>query len=53
MPEVHVEVRNGLASVDVNELDINVERHTLLVLPNIRAYIFSLDICENAVSTKH
>lgn len=45
MPDVHVDLRNWLAGVGVNELDVEEERNTFLVLRNVRADQFTGDIC--------
>lgn len=37
VPDVNVDLGNGLAGAGVNELDVQVERHTLLGLGDIVA----------------
>lgn len=45
MPEINEGVRNRLASVDVNQLDIHIHVDTLLVLSNVPTNIFIVDVC--------
>ena len=45
MPEVDVEIGNGLASGNINELNVHVECDTLLIFTDIGANIFALHIC--------
>ncbi len=52
MPEIDVHIRNGLAAVGVNELNIDVEIDTLLVLADIPTDVFAFDVCRNVVSNK-
>jgi hypothetical protein len=35
VPQVHVDLRNGFAGVGVDQLDVHVERNTLLGLRNV------------------
>lgn len=35
MPEVNVDVRDGLASINIDDLDIEVDRNTLLAFSHI------------------
>lgn len=44
MPQVHVDLRDGLAGVGVNQLDVHVERNTLLGLRHVVADQFTGDI---------
>jgi hypothetical protein len=43
VPELEVDLRNGLAGVDVDDLDVKVQRHSLLVLGNVAADQLALD----------
>lgn len=45
MPDVHVDVGQGVAGVGVNHLDVHVERYTLLGLDNVLADELTGDIC--------
>lgn len=45
MPDVHVNLRSRLAGLGVNDLDVEEERNTLLVLHNVRTDHFTSDIC--------
>jgi hypothetical protein len=44
VPEVDVDVGNGFASVDINQLDVKVGVDTLLGLAKIPANIFTIDV---------
>lgn len=44
MPQISVDLGNGLAGVGVNELDVHEERDTLLVLGDVLADKFTSDI---------
>lgn len=35
MPEVHVDIGQGVAGVGVNELDVHVQSNTLLVINDV------------------
>jgi hypothetical protein len=45
MPEVHVKTRGWLAGAYVDELDVDIQRDTLLILADIRAHILTNNIC--------
>lgn len=45
MPEVKVDLGNGLAGVGVDELDVQVEGDTLLVLLDVVADQLAGDVC--------
>lgn len=44
MPQVHVDLRNGIAGVGVDQLDVHVERNTLLGLRHVVTNQFTRDI---------
>ena len=44
MPDVHVDSRDRLARASVNELDIEVERNTLLAVSDVAADHLSIDV---------
>lgn len=44
VPEVHVDLRNGFAGVGVDQLDIHVERNSLLGLRDVFTDKFTSDI---------
>ena len=44
MPDIHVDVRQGIASVGVDQLDVHVERDTRLRLDDVLADHFASDI---------
>lgn len=37
VPEIHVDIGQGIAGVGVNELDVHVQSNTLLVIDNVLA----------------
>ena len=45
MPDVRVDVRQRLAGISVNKLDIHEQRHTGLVLGHVAADELSGDVC--------
>lgn len=45
VPKVHVDVRQGVAGVGVNHLDVHVERDTWLGLDDVLADKLAADIC--------
>lgn len=44
VPQVHVDLRNGFAGVGVDQLDVHVERNTLLGFRDIFTNQFARDI---------
>lgn len=44
MPQVHVDLRNGIAGVGVDQLDVHVERNTPLGLRHVVTNKFTRDI---------
>jgi hypothetical protein len=44
VPQVHVDLRNGFAGVGVDQLDVHVERNTLLGLRDVFTNQFTRDI---------
>lgn len=44
MPEVDVNVRNRLASVDINELDVDINIDTLLVFTDVPSHVFRVNV---------
>lgn len=51
-PEIPIQIHDGLASVDVDELAIDGEWDTLLGLHNIFADEFASDVCSRALSAR-
>ena len=49
MPEVNVNVRDRLASADIDKLDIDIGVDTLLVFPDVPADIFAVHVYENTI----
>lgn len=45
VPDIHVDLRNRLASLGVDKLDVEEKRNTLLILRDVRANQFTSDIC--------
>lgn len=45
VPDVHVDVRQGVASVGVNHLDVHVQRDTGLGFDNVLADQLASNIC--------
>lgn len=45
VPDIHVDLRNRLASLGVDKLDVKEKRNTLLILRDVRANHFTSDIC--------
>ena len=44
MPEVNVDIGDGLASVDIDQLDINVGVDTFLILADVPADVFTINV---------
>lgn len=49
MPDIRVDVRERVTGVGIYELDVHVERHTLLVFGHILADQFTSDVCPKLV----
>jgi hypothetical protein len=45
VPDVHVDVREGVAGIGVDQLDVHVKGDTFLVLENVLADQFTGDVC--------
>lgn len=48
MPEIDIDVRDRLASRDIDELDVDVGINTVCVFTNIPSNVFAVDNCEGA-----
>ena len=44
VPEIHIDRRNGLAGASVDELDVKVERDTLLAVRDVAANQLAIDV---------
>ena len=47
MPEINVNVGDGLACVDINQLDSDVGVDTLLIFTVIPANVLAINVCMN------
>lgn len=52
VPEIHKDVRQRLAGLGVDELDIHVQRNALLALDNVLANQFTRDVYTELADTQ-
>lgn len=45
VPEIHIDIRQRLTSVGVDELDVHIQRNTTLILSNVIADQLAAHVC--------